>query len=217
MHGDHTLVAWKYETLFGKKVEIQRYIYNIPSLEYALSVPDTDLNESWYSGQVYPSVTSMFRRHDSVIARTGMVFNIGNATLEVLHTADDYFPTPLKIFNNSSLIIKLTIEGKSFLITGDLQEDGQKKCVAQNGDILNVNYTQAAHHGYNMLMMFYQYSMAGELEGGRYAIWPRNTGNTFITGNDSNETGRTINWLQKKVGLANNYYAFKGVQTVKLN
>lgn len=217
MHGDHTLVAWKYESLFGKKVEIQRYIYNIPSLEYALSVPNTDLNESWYSGQVYPSVTGMFRRHDSVIARTGMVFNIGNATLEVLHTADDYFPTPLKIFNNSSLIIKLTIEGKSFLITGDLQEDGQKKCVAQNGDILNVNYTQAAHHGYNMLMMFYQYSMAGELEGGRYAIWPRNTGNTFITGNDSNETGRTINWLQKKVGLANNYYAFKGVQTVKLN
>ena len=217
MHGDHTLVAWKYESLFGKKAEIQRYIYNMPSLEYALSFPNTDLSESWYSGQVYPYVTAMFNRHDSVIARTGMVFNIGNATLEVLHTADDYYPTPLEIFNNSSLIIKLTIEGKSFLITGDLQEDGQKKCVAQNGDILNVNYTQAAHHGYNMLMMFYQYSMAGELEGGRYAIWPRNKGNTFITGSETSETGRTINWLQKKVGLANNYYAFKGVQTVKLN
>ena len=216
MHGDHTTVAWKYESMYGREAEIQRYIYNMPSLEYALSIPGTDLSESYYGGMIYPRMTALFKRYDCVIARTGMVFNIGNATIEVMHTADDYFPTPLKIFNNSSLVTKVTIEGKSFLLAGDLQEDGQAKCVAQNGNLLNVNYIQATHHGYNMLMRFYQYSMAGELEGGRYAIWPRNKGATMINGSSSTETGRTINWLQSKVGFANNYYAFNGVQEVKL-
>ena len=162
-HSDHVNVAWKFEQMYGKEVTIQRYMYSFPSMDYAATSPDSDVNVPYYD-KVFPRTMATLNRYECVVPRTGMVYQIGDATLEVLYTHDDFYPNPLTDYNNSSIAYKITLGGKSFLIAGDLEEPGQKSCNKQTGTLLDSDFLQITHHGYNGQIEFYQYIVNNELE-----------------------------------------------------
>ena len=125
------------------------------------SVPDTDLSKATYD-IVYPRTLEMLSRYDNVIMHTGQVYNIGNITIDVLYTHEDFYPQPLKIVNNSSTVMQITVEGNTFLIAGDLEEDGQQVAVSMNGYALASDFVQMTHHSYNGLLEYYKYASSKE-------------------------------------------------------
>lgn len=188
-HVDHVNVASVFEELYGsaKDVTIERYIYNFPSYSYALSAEGTDLNRSIYD-IIYPRMQRMLARYECIIAHTGMRLEIGNALIEVLFTHEDFYPQPLRYFNNSSVVYKITIEGQSFLISGDLQEDGQRAAVQQCGSLLESDFLQAVHHGWNATAEYYRCVVGSSatvvvvpVNSGMFL--PNNLGNAYLQAN----------------------------------
>ena len=218
-HSDHVNVAWKFEQLYGKEVTIQRYLYSFPSMDYAATAPDSDVNVPYYD-KVFPRTMSMLRRYECVVPRTGMVYQIGDATLEVMYTHDDFYPNPLTDYNNSSIAYRITLGGKSFLIAGDLEEPGQMIASHMNGTLLKSDYVQSTHHSYNGLKLYFRYGLG--TDGEASAIWPLNHGVRWPKveqdGIEHNNTYyRTLeanNWLYEN--SKKDYFAYHGIQTIPL-
>lgn len=82
-----------------------------------------------------------------VKAHTGMKFHLRNAEVEILFSIDGFLPAPLKVFNDSSLVFTVTIEGERMLFTGDMGDDVAKLLVPMYGDLLKSDTLQLAHHG----------------------------------------------------------------------
>jgi hypothetical protein len=218
-HSDHVNVAWKFEEMYGKEVTIQRFMYSFPSMDYALTAPDSDVNKPYYD-KVFPRTMTMLSKYECIVPRTGMVYQIGDATVEVIYTHDDFYPNPLKDYNNSSTAVKITLGGKTFLISGDLEEPGQMIAAHQNGTNLDCDYVQSTHHSYNGLELYFRYGMGPDNESS--ANWPLNHGvrwpNVPEDGIEHNNTYyRTLdanNWLYNK--SLKDYFAYHGIQTIPL-
>ena len=176
IHVDHVNVAWKFEQMYGKQVTIERYMHNFIEYDCLLSIDGTDLSKSTYD-LIYPRTLDMLSRYDNAIMHTGQIYNIGNASIEILYTHEDFYPNPLTIVNNSSTIFKINIEGNTILITGDAQEDAQQTALENQGYDLCSDFVQMTHHGWNGLRDFYRYA-----EGGSYtiALCPKNVGSSPV-------------------------------------
>ncbi|MBQ8432973.1 MAG: hypothetical protein IJX28_08840 [Clostridia bacterium] len=218
-HSDHVNVAWKFEQMYGNDVTIQRFMYSFPSMDYALTAPESDVNKPYYD-KVFPRTMSMLSKYECIVPRTGRVFKIGDAEIEVLYTHDDFYPNPLKDYNNSSTTVRITLGGKSFLIAGDLEEPGQLIACRQNGTRLDSDYVQSTHHSWNGLELFFRYGIG--TDGNSSAIWPLNHGVRWPKveqdGIEYNNTYyRTLaanNWLYEN--SVNDYFAYHGIQTIPL-
>ena len=202
-HSDHINIAWKFELMYGDIAEIQSFMYNFPTMEYVLSVPGNNLNVDYYSIR-YPRMESLLSRYNNLVVHSGMSYQFANATIEILYTHEDYYPRLIKSFNNSNTVYKITIDGISFLVAGDLEEPGQKHCITQTGTKLDSDYIQLTHHGYNGQKEFYMYGVNGKTD--VIALWPHPT---------IKNTDELINRLEANQWLyANakeNYFASKGI------
>ena len=78
----------------------------------------------------------------------GQVYYFADAKLEVLYTIESYGPTMCNAFNTTSLIIKATISGTTFMITGDATGAGMQIAANMFGDYLKSDIVQVSHHGY---------------------------------------------------------------------
>jgi len=82
-------------------------------------------------------------------ARTGQKYYFGNAEIDVLWTFEDI--TPFNIFgdstNRTDIGIRVTVEGQTFVLTGDSTEEQFRVATARYGDYLKSDFLQLAHHG----------------------------------------------------------------------
>lgn len=69
-------------------------------------------------------------------------FNVGDATIQIFAPLKGYDTT-----NEMSPIVKISYLGKSFLFTGDLQEEGEKDMIKKYGTTLNADVLKVGHHG----------------------------------------------------------------------
>lgn len=203
-HSDHINVTWKFEERYGDRVEIQHFLYNFPSQDYAFNIPGGNIKKDYYSIR-FPRMKNFLARYDCLVARTGQVYQFANCTIEILYTHDDFYPRIAKSFNNTCTVFKITIEGKSFLVAGDLEEPGQEHCITQTGSWLESDFLQATHHGYNGLLSFYQY-IAGKTP--TIALWPLPVGNS-VKNLEANL------WL--KNSAKENVYSFNGIYFLELS
>ncbi len=159
-HTDHIDNAWKFEQLYGKtgQVTIENYIYNFPSYDYVKNTYGGDISESTYK-TLYPRTHEWMDRYSAqtLTAHTGMTYHFADCSIEVLYTHEDYYPQKLLVMNNSSTAYKITLAGKTFLVSGDLSEAGQLQAIKQSGTLLESDYLQMTHHGLNAQKAFYQY------------------------------------------------------------
>lgn len=162
-HSDHVSVAWKFNQDYrnDENVEIQRYMFNFPTYAYAQPIAQNTLTTSYYD-KWYPRIMSMVNSKNPTVVHTGQSYQFANCTVDILFTQEDFYPRSITAFNNTSTIFKLTIEGKTFLVVGDLQEPGQSRAAIQNGTLLDSDYFQVAHHGTNGDMIFHKYVLNGK-------------------------------------------------------
>lgn len=78
-------------------------------------------------------------------ATQGDTYQIGEARFDILYTHDAAFTE--EAYNDSSMVIRITLAGQKLLILADLASSGGKKLLAMYGDELKSDFVQMSHHG----------------------------------------------------------------------
>ena len=142
-HGDHIGAFRAFSTYYSNKVTVERFIYNNPTLaQYGES-------GSTHYGNYEKLVGCMskFRGAERVIAHPGQVFHLRNATITTLFTYEMRIPATMDVFNSSSIVTRVEIEGQSFTLLGDLYRPENDLLARYYGKTLKCDFLQVAHHG----------------------------------------------------------------------
>lgn len=201
-HSDHINGAYKFGMMYkdNNLVEIQNFMYNFPSFEYAESNYGTDLQIGKAYNIFYPKMYTMLGYYDSLIVHSGMVYEFADAKIEILATHEDFYPNPLNIYNNSSTIFKITLKDKTFLIAGDLQEEGQIKAIKRCGTLLKSDFLQITHHGCNGQIEFFKYivgkNASGNFNTNTIIVWPLPKGENMSWFNGDSARAVAMRWIR---------------------
>jgi competence protein ComEC len=113
-------------------------------LDYNIEIGKICISDSVIEDETYDNLIELCKARNIPVYRlkTGDEIGYGDVKFKVLHPAIDYTPTSK---NEYSLVMKLTVDGVSTLLTGDVCADGEE-IVARSlhGDI---DIYKAAHHG----------------------------------------------------------------------
>lgn len=208
-HADHMGGFINFANRFadGEKVTVERIICNRISGDFQ--------SQTRLTSNVSKLTAAINVCHAKVTqAHPGQVFYLRNAKLEILYTLDLYDAEKLDEVNTSSVVSKLTIEGQSFLMLGDMSYSARVKMMSVYPDALKSDVVQLAHHGVvgGGSTDFY------ERVGAKYAFWPASTlmyeGGATATGihkggvKDAQQNSYFRNFVQGEtlfVSGANNY------------
>ena len=78
---------------------------------------------------------------------TGQNIDFGDATVEILYTIEDHMPQDLRNINDSSMVMRITLGGQSFMILADTGYYSGPILDDMWGDYLKSDILQVAHHG----------------------------------------------------------------------
>ena len=78
----------------------------------------------------------------------GQVLQFGDATLEILYTHEMRMPETLYGSNNLSIVSRMTVEGQTFLMTGDTHTYSNGEMETMYKGSLRCDFYQTPHHGY---------------------------------------------------------------------
>jgi len=199
-HSDHISVAWKFNQMYQGKnnVEIQNYLYNFPDYEFAIGIPGSNIKPDYYT-EWFPKMDNLMKRSNNLVVHTGFGYQFADISIEILYTHEDLFPGTIKDFNNSNSVFKITLAGKTFLVAGDLEEPGQIDCNKMTGTLLEADFLQPTHHGYNGQIEFYKYIVGldqnGSFNTDTIVIWPLPKGETASCYEGTGAKGIANRWL----------------------
>ncbi len=122
------------------QIEIKDLYYNFPPQEWLDkyepgSVKDTKTildGLAQFKGAVH-------------VPTPGQIFQYGPLKTECLNDFD--LELTMNCINNSTIIYRLDVDGKSILILGDLGYEGGDRVLKLQGDKLSCDFCQMAHHG----------------------------------------------------------------------
>ncbi len=156
-HGDHTGLIRNYASIKGKGISCERILANFMSqTERERSVALAKKNSGWddwsstsgYSDDIIRNAAKGFGATLYKV-HVGQVFYLADLKLEVLYTLESYAPNGCNAFNTTSLVMKMTFDGKTtYLSTGDATGQAFNVCTKMYGDYLQCDIVQTAHHGY---------------------------------------------------------------------
>lgn len=146
---DHYMCFITFSEKYLSDVIIERFIYNFPDpCEDNLErIPALD---GWGNMTKLPRFYDCVKKSGATVfrAHTGQVYRFSNAELEILSSPDDTFVTPVKHFNDLSLVIKMTLESQTILWCGDAYFE-KAKLAQRWGEYLKSDILQIPHHGFN--------------------------------------------------------------------
>ena len=147
IHQDHCGAFANFATKYGNQYVLEYAIHNLPT-KYIGDVDSDGLLSKFYENGTYQKTTNAFVGEAKVVrVHTGMKFNIHGAEFEVLHTWEDCYPNALESQNDSSVVTRMTLSGKTFLWTGDIQKQSADIIIDNFGSYVKSDYLQLAHHG----------------------------------------------------------------------
>ena len=153
-HGDHAGAFQKFTNKYAAKVTVERFIYNFPSekaADFAIEIDGVNTDSPSLS-----SITQAIAKYDGAvvtIAHPGQVFNIRNATINILFTHEMMQPCNLSYYNSCSIIFNVELEGKTILFLGDA--GGSESTGSPLAEMVTIytsatfdaDIVQVAHHG----------------------------------------------------------------------
>ncbi|MBQ8212981.1 MAG: MBL fold metallo-hydrolase [Clostridia bacterium] len=149
-HSDHYDTFQEFGEKYGKTVELEYLLWNIPtdhSVLYAENV-DTYLNSNAGKYQSYFENSKVYTLH------TGYAFSVGGVEFEFLSTYEDMYPNALTEMNNTCLTFRATFnsgdtdEAKAIFLA-DIYKAHGDRLAAMWGDYLKTDIVQVAHHGWD--------------------------------------------------------------------
>ena len=145
-HQDHNggFIEFVQNEEYMKTVKIKAVLYNTPEYQVISLASRLDKKNMaiW---------ESLLDRHGIIRyqARTGQRYRFANAEIELLYTYEDLMPFFIykDRSNPTSFVYRLTVDGQSFIITGDCCAEASRLMVARYGDSLKADFVQLPHHG----------------------------------------------------------------------
>ena len=137
---DHYRAFVKFVSTYKDKFKIESVIKNMPNSAAYMESGSTVNNDTH-------ELATMLANCRVIKAHTGQKFYIRNAVVEMLYTIDNYLPMPLKIFNNSSMVFSVEVEGERAIFTGDISDEAAGLLLSMYGNCLKCDILQLAHHG----------------------------------------------------------------------
>ena len=135
------------------------------------------------------------------VLRDGDVFDIGCARITVLYTYNPAFV----LCNESSLIFRMDIGGKSMLFTGDCEPNACAKVLSdpERAKLLDCDICKMSHHGQNGATKEFYQAVSPEI-----CLWPTPA---WVWDNRSGNlrTEETKKWV-KELGVRKNYISMNG-------
>ena len=160
LHGDHVGVFNCFSIDHANDVELERLYFNFPrEEEIALSDSPYMLDDSIYRwNQFKKNLVERYPDVPVVKLHTGNRFRVRGASFETLFTLDDLYPSSIlngNGMNESSLLLKMTLEGQTFLWTGDFGFISADLVLEEYDKTLRCDFLQLAHHGMNGTVALY--------------------------------------------------------------
>ncbi|MCR5484564.1 MAG: hypothetical protein K6F09_03120 [Clostridiales bacterium] len=160
LHGDHIGVFNCFSLKHHADVEIERLIYNFPKEEEtAASDSPYMLDDTIYRYTQFKKNLAEFYPDVPVLkVHTGNRFEVRNAHFDVLFTLEDLYPLSILNggMNESSLLLKMTVDGQTTLWTGDFGFNSAKTVLKEfSSETLSSDILQLAHHGINGTVKLY--------------------------------------------------------------
>jgi len=204
-HDDHVDVFESFFESYGDKVTVERFICNLPEAGQLVDnwSGERDGNIS-YTNKIREFLYTTLKDIPKVKAHPGQEFNIRNVKIDILYTIDiyDYDNKKLDDFNNTSVVFKLTAEGKSMLFLGDYDDKGYTMSKLYTVRTLGSTIMQVAHHG---LPENSSNGLASKITP-IYVFWP--VGASVVKGDVDLYNVKENQWIMKNcVNMGNGFLA----------
>ncbi len=160
LHGDHIGVFNCFSLDHHDDVILERLYFNFPK-EEEVAVSDSPymLDDTIYRYTQFKKNLSDFYADVPVVKlHSGDRFAVRNATFETLYAYDDLYPQTILDggMNECSLLLKMTLEGQTFLWTGDFAFLATDLVLQEyTAETLGSDFLQMAHHGMNGTVALY--------------------------------------------------------------
>ena len=188
-HADHYQAFEMFSKKYANEVTLEQVIINIPSGQYAAGTYTYDAFNS--DGKDINTIMKRFSNDvELFIPHTGQEFYIKNIKVEALYTYEDFYPNNLVEFNNSSLVLRTTIEGQTIMWGADNYVEGCSIMNLMWSTYLKSDIVQMPHHGYTNAGGELWYKMVGA----KVALWPRYWKNI---NEQATQTAEVNRWLSK--------------------
>ena len=152
-HGDHIGTFNLFVEKYYNNVTINQLLYNFPSdEEISNSGSAYMLDNSNQRYSKFKNVIATYLQGTEIVKlHSGYKFYYADATIEILQTFEDLYPSTVANydFNSSSTIFTVEIAGQKLLFVGDVSDVGASRLNSVFGSALKSDFVQVAHHGIN--------------------------------------------------------------------
>lgn len=169
-HGDHVFGAHQFVSAYHDSLQIDSVLFNFPGYGVV----------GGYDGGTFKmkdTINKYFPNVKHVSLHTGQQFIMQGVQFDTLCTHEDWVGADGKTtlggdMNTASTVLKITIDGKSLMLLGDITKSNQLENMYTT--TLKSDMVQVAHHGYNRLTSLYKAIAA------KYAICPNSEENAGL-------------------------------------
>lgn len=148
---DHIGLPTEFMDKYADKIDVNTVCYNFPNMTN-IGMSDSQNPDSFngYIQAFIGTVNKNFPNANHYVTHTGNKLYLPGCEIEFLfNPSEDFYPVGMSSCNHTSLVWRMTIEGKTILITGDIETGLSNKLVKIYGNYLASNILQVVHHGVN--------------------------------------------------------------------
>ena len=154
-HIDHLGTAADFLRYYNSShVDIQQMIFNFPTNDDIMLFEPISVTSDHpsYMPTFMLALEMLWPQMKITVCHTGQRYYFADATIEVLHTLEDFYPKTMNSLesnqmNGASVIFSLELGGQKTMFLADSAEDCSRDLHAMWGDYLKSDMMQAAHHG----------------------------------------------------------------------
>lgn len=154
-HIDHLGMASDFlRTYNSTQLDIQQMIFNFPIDKDILTFEPESVtsDDPAYMPTFLLSLEMFWPQLKVTVPHTGQRYHFADATIEILHTIEDFYPRTLDWLNSNkmngaSVIFSLELGGQKTMFLADSAENCSEDLYAMWGSYLKSDIMQAAHHG----------------------------------------------------------------------
>lgn len=203
-HSDHVNCFFDCMEHHADELEVKCIYYNFPSRGFFEGNDDSAAQTIDDFNRVLPLVANKAR-----ILCGGDTLQIGAAKFFILYSQD----FEIKNCNNSSLVFRMELGGKSVMFTGDSEMQAGEKILRlwKDSGLLDCNICQMSHHGQNGLQREFYEAVNPQI-----CLWP--TPSWLWTNCDGTGPFKTLctrSWMEA-LGVHEHYIMKDGKQVIAL-
>ena len=152
-HSDHIELPVSFLNGYSNEIYLDMISYNFPIVDkLTWSSTYTEQSTKDYAEnkiiELEAVIAQKYKDTKVFIHHTGQKLRLAGGEIEFIFTQEDWWPNGCQTFNDTCSAFKITFDnGKSFLITADLDEEESDLLAKNYGDYLKCDVFQANHHG----------------------------------------------------------------------